>query len=131
MPTEPILHVDLNPDPDLPLRILRVYRANCDVVRGTTDAAQQARQAARAQILDRAIGALERGAKVSQGMGQARRRGRLLGRPARLNKLVPVIRKALRDGKTGAEICLRLASFKNPPSQAWVYQQITKLKSAK
>ena len=29
---EPILHVDLTPDEDLPLRILQAYSANCDCI---------------------------------------------------------------------------------------------------
>mgnify|MGYP001602384736 CR=1 FL=1 len=67
---EPILHVDATPGEDYPLRILRAYRANCDVrwartARGEADptdpllAMMNRAQVARAAILDRAIATLE------------------------------------------------------------------------
>ena len=67
---EPILHVDATPGEDYPLRILRAYRANCDVrwartaggEEDNTDpllATMNRAQAERAALLDRAIAALE------------------------------------------------------------------------
>lgn len=66
----PILHVDMTPDDDLPVRILKAYLQNCDtrwVVEGlgksvtrVYDAMNEA-QGKRAEILKRAITSLETG----------------------------------------------------------------------
>lgn len=67
---QPILHVDMTPDEELPLRILQAYRDNCNTrweVHGLdedksriydmmNDHCEQ-----RAEILDRAIALLEKG----------------------------------------------------------------------
>lgn len=64
----PVEHVDLTPDRDLPLRILRVYRLNCDCLwevhgldpaRSAVYDVMNEHQAARAAILDKAIRVLE------------------------------------------------------------------------
>jgi hypothetical protein len=64
-----IKHVDMSPDDDLPLRILRAYREDCNSrweVSGVSKAievlwdAMNAAQEQRAVILDRAIAWLER-----------------------------------------------------------------------
>jgi hypothetical protein len=63
-PNEPILHVDMTPDEDLPLRILRAYRSNCDC-RWVAEPpsplwdAMNADQERRAKILDLAIAKLQ------------------------------------------------------------------------
>lgn len=127
---QPILHVDMTPNPDLPVRILRVYRINCDISYKGVGGGPIATgiQHKRAVFLDRAIATLERGAKVSQGMTTARRKGRLLGRPVKLSKILPELKKLLKSGLTGSEIHRRLGNRPGAPSLAWIYQQIGKLK---
>ncbi len=67
---QPIIHVDATPDNDYPLRILRAYRANCDMRWAETTnpdgavtnpmlVAMNEHQAQRAAILDNAILCLE------------------------------------------------------------------------
>lgn len=64
-----ILHVDATPNEDYPLRILRAYRHNCDVVYSPTDTTSKGIEIInmmtqwnieRAEILDRAIATLEK-----------------------------------------------------------------------
>lgn len=65
---QPIVHVDGTPDEEYPLRILRAYRANCDVLwadhtgsEETTNpllVAMNKHQYQRAEILERAIAKL-------------------------------------------------------------------------
>lgn len=67
-PREPIIDVDATPDADYPLRILRAYRANCDIwFSADTQGIGQTlacrimnkTNVARATILDKAIKTLE------------------------------------------------------------------------
>lgn len=61
---EPIMNIDSTPNDEYPLRILRVYRQNCDcrwssdtenaLIKGMNEACEQ-----RAKILDKAITILE------------------------------------------------------------------------
>ena len=62
---QPILHVDLTPDADLPLRILRAYRHNCDQMwladpPGEVWDIMNRDQLERAKLLDEAIATLEK-----------------------------------------------------------------------
>lgn len=123
---EPILHVDMTPDGGLPLRVLRAYRANSDDIFATNDAGR-AKQRARADLFDGAIATLERADKFRQA---ARLSGKPRGRPVQMARLLPALKRLLRRGHTGSEIHRRLARNCNPaPSQAWIYQQIGKLKN--
>lgn len=134
MPTnELILHVDMTPDAGLPLRVLRAYRANCDI-RILGDASLEGskrgevalqKQLQRAALFDKAITTLERAAKFRQA---AIKSGKALGRPAPMARLLPKVKQLLRAGHTGSEIYDRLSKCKPSPSLAWVYQQIGKLK---
>lgn len=70
MTKEPLMYVDMTPDDDLPLRILKAYRENCDckwatdlvgncdnsILQVMNEHAEQ-----RAKILDKAIVLLEKG----------------------------------------------------------------------
>lgn len=126
MPTnEPILHVDMTPDADLPLRVLRAYRKNCDVVI-RVDLETGVRQAARARLFEAAITTLERAAKFRQA---GKKSSKPSGRPVQMARLLPAVKRLLRLGHTGSEIHRRLAKNCKPaPSLAWIYQQIGKLK---
>lgn len=132
MSTEPILHVDMTPDAGLPVRILRVYRANCDVPftaagAGKLGELMATHQRQRAVVLDKAITTLERGAKVGEGMSAARAKGRLLGRPVKLAKYLPVVKRLHK--KMTAEAIHR--HLRGRVSLAWIYLQLRKLKGAK
>ena len=71
MTQDPLLHVDITPNAELPLRILRAYRVNCDVRwTSNTDGSDEGLNpvykamnehcAQRAEILDEAIGLLSK-----------------------------------------------------------------------
>lgn len=110
----------MTPDPDLPARVLRAYRANCDMLLAGSGGGipiTNLSQRARAALFDRAIATLERGQKVSQGMTAARRGGRQLGRPVKLAGLVPQVQRLQRAGLNAAEITRRLGG---KVSESWV-----------
>ncbi len=131
---EPIIHVDMSPDAELPLRILRVYRANCDVrfsftgTVGNLEKVMNGHQIQRAAILDRAIATLERGGKVRQGMSAARVKGRMLGRPVKNARYITQVRRLHRKGKSADQIHRRLRGTVSLP---WIYLQIRKIKGEK
>lgn len=66
---EPVLYVDLTPDEDLPLRILKAYRQRCDCnwaedtdggeIKNPLLIMMNQNNAQRAEILDKAIAILE------------------------------------------------------------------------
>jgi len=121
---QPILHVDMTPDADLPARVLRAYRANCDVqfeklLADKSATAQQMNMAqrARAALFDRALATLERGDKVRTGMAAAKENGRRLGRPGTLEqyrrRVAYLMSRPARGDKgrqlNGAEIARRMS----------------------
>ena len=74
---EPILHIDLTPNDNLPLRILRVYRENCNCswaedtdggeVKNPVLILMNQNNKQRATILDRAIKILEQELPIQEG----------------------------------------------------------------
>lgn len=132
MPAEnkiPLLYVDLTPNDDLPSRILRAYRDLSGMPVNMTDPKHNQflkRQAARQQLLAKAIDTLARAEKFRLA---AKKSGKPKGRPVQLERFKGQLAALHKAGWNGSKIHRHFNKSPGAPSLSWICLQIAKLKS--